>query len=103
MGLLIKENGEKKIKIDGTEIELAQIYLRVAFNANVDGKTCEVALYSFASESMFLDGKTLFTDVPTANLYVVVDKGESQCIEFVLAHLKKYYETELGYIVEITQ
>ena len=101
MGLLIKENGAKKIKIEGTEIELAQIYVRVAFNANVDGVTCEVALYSYASEAMFTAGKLLFADVPTTNLYVVVDVGETQSIEVVLAHLKTYYETELGYIVEI--
>lgn len=101
MGLLIKENGAKKIKIEGTEIELAQIYIRVAFNANIDGKTCEVALYSFASEAMFIAGKNLFTDVPTSNLYVVVDVLETQSIEAVLAHLKTYYETELGYLVDI--
>jgi hypothetical protein len=103
MGLLIKQNGDKKITIEGTSIELPEIYLRIAFNAKVDGKTCEVALYPFASEAMFLEGKTLFTNVPTANLYVVVDKGETQSIDAVLSHLKTYYETELGYIVEISK
>ena len=102
MGLLINSNGDKQITIDGTNINLDSIYLRIAFNALVDGKTCEVALYSFASKDMFIEKKPIYTNVPTSNLYVMVDELETQSIDFVLLHLKKYFEDELGYIVQIT-
>lgn len=103
MGLLIKGTNQKEIKIDGTDIVIGSIYLRVAFTASVDGKTCEVALYSFASKEMFLNNKPIFTNVPTANLYVVIDKekDQTQSIADVLLNLSEYYTNELGYEVEI--
>lgn len=102
MGLLIKENGEKKINIDGTSIELPEIYLRVEFTAKMDGKTIEVALYPFASRDMFVDKKTIYTDVPVSNLWIVLEEGQDQNIKTVLVQLAKYYSEELGYIAEIT-
>lgn len=101
MGLLIKQNGEKKITIDGTNIELAEIYVRIDFNAGIDGRTCEVALYPFASVAMYEQKKPIFTDVPMSNLWIVLEIGETQDIITLLNKVAEWYTTELGYIVEI--
>jgi hypothetical protein len=101
MGLLIKQNGDKKIKLDGTDIEVPEIYVRIEFLAKADGVGCEVALYQYASAEMYEAKKLIYTDVPTANLYIILKKGQSQSIEVVLADVAEYYTTELGYIVEV--
>lgn len=101
MGLLIKQNGDKKIKLFGTDIEVPEIYIRIEFLAKADGVGCEVAFYPYASTQMYEAKKLIYTDVPTANLYIILTKGESQSIEVVLANIATYYSEELGYIVEV--
>lgn len=104
MGLIIKSTAQKDIKIEGTNILLESIYLRIAFSAMPDGKSCEVALYSYASYEMFIEKKPLYTTVPTSNLMVILDlsQNETQSIADVLMHISKYYKDDLGYDVEIT-
>ncbi len=42
MGLLVNATADKKITIQGTEIEIPNVYVRLEFAGRADGKTLEV-------------------------------------------------------------
>ena len=100
MGLFIKEKGDKKIIISGTDITLPQVYVRLEFAGRADGKTLEISMSTFASKATFAEGKLLFTDVPQGNINVEILPTESQSVEVAHNYAKEAY-VQMGYDVVI--
>jgi hypothetical protein len=101
MGLIIKSTEEKTITIQGTSIELPEVYGRIEFAGRADGKTLEIAVATYASLNAFETGAAvLSTDVPMGNLTVEILPTEAQSIETALNYSKVAFENA-GYLVDI--
>ena len=101
MGLLVSATAEKKILIQGTEIELPNVYVRVEYSARANGTTLETAMATYASRQAFKDGASvLLTDVPMSNIVSELTEGQTQDLSSAELYSKLNYE-ELGYLVEI--
>lgn len=101
MGLEIKQTQEKSIKIIGTEITLESVYGRIEFAARADGKSLEIAIYTYASKNAFKMGASpITTHVQQGNLNVQLKDQEVQSVDTAHLYAKKAYE-ELGYDVVI--
>lgn len=97
MGLIIKG----QIKIQGTEIELPEVYGRLEFAGRSDGKTLEIAVATYASKTAFTSGASvLSTNVQQGNMNVELKEGEMQSIDTAHEYAKQAFE-QLGYTVEI--
>lgn len=101
MSLIVKSTESKKIIISGTELELPQVYVRIRFAGDYDGRTLDAEMSTFANKQSFLEGKVLYTDVPIGNFKAVITEQETQSIETIHEYAKKTYE-EMGYEVEIS-
>lgn len=101
MALIIKPTQDKKIHVQGTEIELPQVYNRIEFGCRPNGITMEMAFYTYANSTAYASGSMLPSDIPTQNLVTDIDP-ETQVQGLEAAHdLSKTYYTDLGYDVEI--
>jgi hypothetical protein len=101
MALIITPTQEKKIHVQGTEIELPQVYNRLEFSCRPNGIAIEIAFYTYATKKAYECGNAVPTDLPTSNIVVDIDPLQStQSVESAHELAKTYYE-ELGYIVEI--
>lgn len=101
MGLLIKSTEEKKIVIQGTEIELPNIYARLEFVGRACGKKLEIAFYTFASKNAFKQNcSPLSTSVAQGCLTVELLETEVQDLPTADLYAKKGFE-KLGFEVEI--
>lgn len=100
MAILIKSTENKKILISGTEIELKEVYGRIRFLGDYDGKNIEGEVSTFANQLTFQEGKPLFTDVPIGNFKVTITEDENQSVEIVHKYAKEAYE-QMGYEVEV--
>lgn len=101
MGLVIKPQGEKKITIKGTEIEMPEVYGRIEFGCRKDGKTIEVAVSTYASKQAFKDGASVITtSVQQGNFVVELQEGELQTVDVALAYTKTALEQQ-GYDVTL--
>ncbi len=100
MGLLIKSEKEKQIKISGTDFVVNEVYARITFVAKPNGREMEVATNIYANQQMYEEGKLLYTDIPPNNFNIVLQEGESQSIQTALAYSKLGFE-QLGYACEI--
>jgi hypothetical protein len=101
MGLIIKSTENKKITIQGTAIEVPEVYGRLEFAGRADGKTLEVAIANYASKEAFDGGaSSLPCDVPNGNFTVELQSGEMQSIETAHSYSQKAF-IDLGYDVVI--
>jgi hypothetical protein len=101
MGLLVSATAEKKILIQGTEIELPSVYARLEYGARANGVTLEIAAATYDSKDAYEAGASvLLTDVPMSNITVELQEGEMQDLSSAEFYAKANYE-ELGYIVEV--
>ena len=101
MGLLVSATAEKKILIQGTEIELPSVYARLEYGARANGVTLEIASYTYESEEAYKSGASiLLTDVPMSNITVELEEGQMQDLSSAELYSKVGYE-ELGYVVEV--
>ena len=99
MGLLVNATAEKKILIQGTEIELPSVYVRLEYAARANGVTLEIAASTYASKEAFKDGAgAIFTDVQQGNFSVDLQPGEEQNLKSAELYSKLAFE-QLGYIV----
>jgi hypothetical protein len=97
MALIIKSTEEKKIYIQGTEIELNEVYFRIEFICRQDGKNVEVYFYSYLNKGLYQDNKYLQTDIQSSNIKINLDnETEVQSLEVIHNKSKEYFET-LGY------
>lgn len=100
MGLFVKSTEEKKILVKGTPIELKSVYLRVEFASRVDGRTMEIANYSYYDKQGFKDQTIVPTDLPAGSLTVEIAKDMEQTSETALAYMAEALKQQ-GYDVEI--
>jgi hypothetical protein len=99
MGLVIKSTEDKKITIQGTEIELPEVYARLEFAGRANGVRLEVAVATYASKEAFKAGASvLSTSVEMGNISQDVAEGELQSVETAHKYAKLAYE-QLGYEV----
>ena len=101
MGLLVNATAEKKILIQGTDIELTNVYVRVEYSARANGVTLEIAAATYTSHEVYkAGGAILLTDVPQSNIVIELAEGQMQDLSSAELYSKANYE-ELGYVVEI--
>ena len=101
MGLLVNATAEKKILIQGTEIEIPNVYVRLEYAARANGTTLEIAIATYASKQAFKDGAgAIFTDVQQGAFTVELQEGQTQDLTSAELYSKIGLEN-LGYSVEI--
>ena len=101
MGLIIKSTEEKTITIQGTTIEVPEVYSRLEFAGRADGKTLEIASMTYASKEAYTSGAAvLSTNVPMGNINAELQEGEMQSVETAHTYAKAAYEQQ-GYEVVI--
>ena len=95
MGLLLTKN-TTPILVQGTDIELNSVYVRISVNCPFDGKTISVTYKTFASHDAYLQGKELYTDINQLNYEFTILQTEIQSIDTALLYMQNVF-TELGY------
>lgn len=101
MALIITPTVEKKIHVQGTEIELPSVYNRIEFGCRPNGKTMEISFYTYADKASYEAGNYLPTDLPIGNLTNDIDPlTQVQSVESAHALAKTWYEAR-GYEVVI--
>ncbi len=100
MGLLVSATADKKILIQGTEIELPSVYVRVEFAARANGTTLEIAATTYASKIAYDEGTgAIFTDVQQGGFSVELEKGQTQDLASAELYSKMAFE-QLGYDIQ---
>ena len=101
MALIITPTTEQKIYVQGTTIELPQVYNRLEFSCRANGITMEVAFATYADHVAYAMQSRVPTDLPTHNLVRDIDiLTQVQGMEAAHELAKTWYES-LGYIVII--
>lgn len=100
MAILIQETADKTITIDGTDLQLTEVYGRLEFVARADGKTMEIAVAIYTNEATYAQGKPVFTDIPMGNVRATLDPTEEQTLDVAHKYAQIAYE-QLGYTVQI--
>jgi reverse gyrase len=100
MAILIKANKDKSITILGTELNLESIYARLEFAARADGKTLEIAVVTYASQTTYESNQPILTDVQQGNFTVEILPTELQDINAANKYASLAFE-QLGYTTEI--
>ena len=98
MGLFVTPTEEKKIFIKGTPIELSSVYLRVEFASRADGKTMEIANYTYFDKAAYEEGTVLPTDLPAGSLNIQLEAGQMQDPFSAMGYMKLALEQQ-GYTV----
>jgi hypothetical protein len=101
MALILTSSHQKKINIQGTNIEIPSVYLRIHFNSRIDGISMDLNGITFSSKEMFKIGSPVPVDIVspmiTKNLNPLT---QVQSIETAHNLMKFFYE-ENGYTVSI--
>lgn len=101
MALIITPSTEKKIHVQGTDIELTSVYNRIEFGCRPNGITIELAFYTYADKPAYESGLHLPTDLPTSNLTLDIDPlTQIQSVESAHELAKEYFEQQ-GYVCTI--
>lgn len=101
MGLIIEENGSKKIKIkdlNGEVTEVKSVYARIESASRIDGKTTECAFpyFTLSKEAYKLGAPFVQSDIPSSVSGEVIEQSQQSSHE-----LCKSYLEGLGYVVTI--
>lgn len=95
MGLLVNATADKKITIQGTEIEIPNVYVRLEFAGRADGKTLEVNVSTYASKDAFKNNASLLsTNVPIGSFSTEILQEEYQGIETAHKYAKLALEQQ---------
>lgn len=100
MAILIKESTDKSITIDGTDLQLTEVYGRIEFVGRADGRTMEIAVAIYTNYATYSQNKPVFTDIPIGNINATLDDTEQQTIDTAHKYAQIAYQ-QLGYNVEI--
>jgi hypothetical protein len=101
MALIITPTEEKKIHVQGTAIELPQVYNRLEFGCRPNGIAMEIAFYTYETLEAYTSGSSVPTDIPTGNLNKDIDPlTQTQGLDAAHELAKTWYE-EQGYNVTI--
>jgi hypothetical protein len=98
MALIITPTQEKKIHVQGTDIELQSVYNRLEFGCRPNGKSMEIAFYTYADKAAYEAGSYLPTDLPIGNTTRDIDlETQTQSVETAHELAKEWFE-EQGYV-----
>lgn len=101
MALIITSTVDKKIYIQGTTIELNQVYNRLDFVCRPNGITMEINFTTYMDKTMYTNQVAISSDLPTSKLFVDIDPlTQTQGVESAHQLGKSWYES-LGYNVSI--
>lgn len=101
MGLIITPTEEQKILIQGTTIELNQVYNRLEFVCRPNGTTMEISFSTYMDKTMYVNQTPILSDLPTRRLIIDIDPlTQTQGVESAHQLGKSWYES-LGYNVSI--
>ena len=101
MGLIIKPTVEKKICIQGTTIELPEVYVRIAFAGRANGVSMDVYFSTYTSHDEYILANPVPSNLPVENLLADIDPiTQVQGLEAAHELAKVRYES-LGYDVTI--
>ena len=99
MGILLTKN-TKPILIQGTDIELNSVYIRVSVNCSFDGKTISVSSKTFVDYLLYLQDKNIITNINHLNYDFAILETETHSIETALIYMQNKF-IELGFNAEI--
>ena len=101
MGLLVNATAEKKILIQGTEIEVPSVYVRLEYFARLDGRELYITVHVYNNKDSYKNGiSILLTDLPVSHISVTLKEDEEQNLQNTELYSKARLE-ELGYVVDI--
>ena len=98
MALLLSKN-TTQINVQGTDIELSSVYVRIVFTCQLDG-SLTITYKTFQDFAAFLTGKEIATDIINMTYNFVILETETQSLETALLYMQTAF-TELGYTAEI--
>lgn len=94
MALQLSKN-TKAILVQGTDIELTSIYVRIIFTCNLDG-SLTVTYKTYLNADAYLAGKEIATDVVNMTYNFVILPTETQSLETALLYMQNEFIL-LGY------
>ena len=94
MALLLSKN-ITPILVQGTDIELSSVYVRIIFTCNLDG-TLTVNYKTYLNQDSYLEGKELSTNIVNLTYNFAILPTESQSLETALIYMQNEF-TSLGY------
>ena len=94
MALQLSKN-TKAILVQGTDIELTEIYVRIVFTCNLDG-SLTVTYKTYQNADAYLAGKEISTDVINMTYNYVILPTETQSLDIALLYMQNEF-TQLGY------
>lgn len=98
MALLLSKN-TTQINVQGTDIELTSVYVRIVFTCQLDG-SLTITYKTFLNFDSFIAGKEIATDIVNMTYNFVILETETQSLEIALLYMQTVF-TELGYNAEI--
>ena len=101
MALIIQSTSNNKICIQGTSVDLDQVYARLDLHCLPNGRTVEISYDTYLDSADYRAGKLLLTDLPQASIIQDVDpqtaqQGLQSAHEIARAWFESY-----GYVVSI--
>ncbi len=94
MALQLTKN-TKSILIQGTDIEIASVYVRITFTCNLDGSLA-VNYKTYLNADAYLSAKEISTDIVNMTYNFVILETETQSLETALLYLQNEF-INLGY------
>lgn len=98
MALLLSKN-TTPINVQGTDIEIASAYVRIAFTCQLDG-SLTINYKTYLNFDSYLLGKEIATDIVNMTYNFVILETETQSLEVALLYMQQVF-IELGYNAEI--
>jgi hypothetical protein len=100
MALLLSKN-TTQINVQGTDIELSSVYLRIVFTCQLDG-SLTITYKTFQDFAAFLAGKEIATNIQNMTYNFVILETETQSLEVALLYMQTAF-SELGYTATIVE
>ena len=98
MALLLSKN-TTQINVQGTDIELSSVYVRIVFTCQLDG-SLTITYKTYQDFAAFMAGKEIATDIQNMTYNFVILETETQSLEVALQYMYIAF-SELGYYAEI--
>lgn len=98
MALLLTKN-TTPINVQGTDIELASVYVRIVFTCQIDG-SLTITYKTYLNYDAFLAGKEIATDIMNMTYNFVILETETQSLDTALLYMQITF-IDLGYNVTI--
>jgi hypothetical protein len=94
MALLLTKN-TTPILIQGTDIEITSVYVRIIFTCNIDG-SLTINYKTYLNNDAYLSNKEIVTDIINLTYNFVILETETQSLETALLYMQNIF-IELGY------